>query len=231
MDLVELIGDLAEGFGESRVEGGVELFVDGGAHLFELGGVVGVEPVERLADGGAKALLVGGVGLGELAEAAVQAFTGLVLILAGFGGGGCHALGDELVLLVDVGLEAGGGLGVVGAEAGELGVEGVAEGGDGVGDLGAELGEGTGVGLAGDQGVVAGLAAEFGQAVAQVQVETFVPRVQAVELVGKLGVARVGVGGGACGPGAEPERGDGEEEQDLKDEEDDEHVRFSFAIG
>ena len=43
LDLAEVGRDLAEGFGEARLQRGVQLFVDGDAHLLELGGVVVVE--------------------------------------------------------------------------------------------------------------------------------------------------------------------------------------------
>jgi hypothetical protein len=51
VDLGELVGDLAEAFGEARLQGGVQLFVDRDAHLFELRGVGEVELVEAVFDG------------------------------------------------------------------------------------------------------------------------------------------------------------------------------------
>ena len=75
VDLVELIGDLAEGFGEAGVQCGVEFFVVyGGAHLVEFGGAVLVECGEALFDGGAELVLMGGVAAHELDELGVEGF-------------------------------------------------------------------------------------------------------------------------------------------------------------
>ena len=68
VDLVELVGDLAEGLGEPRLQRGVELLVDGLAHLFELFGVVFVQLGEAFFDGGAELVLQGGVAGHQLVE-------------------------------------------------------------------------------------------------------------------------------------------------------------------
>ncbi len=131
MDLGELVGDLAEAFGEAGLEGGVEFFVDGDAHLFKLGGVGGVELLEALLDAGAKALGGGLVLLPGLVEG------------GGEGGAEGGEVGDELGA---EGGAAGRGLGALLGELGaEMGVEGV-EAGVEAGDLrgqvgGEELGE------------------------------------------------------------------------------------------
>ena len=80
LHLAEMGGDLAEGFGEAGLQGGVEFFIDGDAHLFELGGVVLVKFGEAVFDREAEFFLLGGGFAGEFGEAVVQRFASLELI-------------------------------------------------------------------------------------------------------------------------------------------------------
>jgi hypothetical protein len=126
LDCAEVGGDLAEGFCEAGLEGGVELFVDGLAHLFELGGVGFVEFVEAVFDGGAELVLVVGVAGGEVGELGVEGLAKGGLLLGALGGEGGEALGDGVHLALDGFAEFGGGGFVVFAEAVEAGGEGAA---------------------------------------------------------------------------------------------------------
>ncbi len=103
VDFVELIGDLAEGFGEAGVQGGVEFFVYGGAHLFELGGVVFVECGEAVFHAGAELVLMGGVAAHELDELGVEGFLQRGVFLAGLVFEFGEALRDGAHLLIDFG--------------------------------------------------------------------------------------------------------------------------------
>ena len=79
MDFRQLIGDRAEAFGETRLQGGVKFFVNRLAHFFELGGVGFVELVEAIFDGGAEFFLVLGLCGAEGAEAGVEGFAAFVV--------------------------------------------------------------------------------------------------------------------------------------------------------
>ena len=215
--LVELIGDLAEGFGEAGLQGGVELFVDRGAHLFELGGVGGVELIETGFDGGAEFFLVAGVGRGEVGEAGVEGFAEAGVLGVGVGGEGAEAGGEGVEAVLDGAAEVGGGGGVVFAEAGQAGVKGAAQGSDAGGDLGAEDGVGGGVLLAGVGGLGGEVGAELGEGGAEVGVGGLEPGVDAGELVGEQCEAGVGRG---CGRFAEEQEEDGEKEDELENEGD-----------
>ena len=98
-------GDLAEGFGEAGLQGGVEFFVYGDAHLFELGGVVLVEFGEAVFDGEAELFLLGVGFAGELVEAAVEGFAGLELVAVDLGDEVGEALRDGVEVLLDGGAE------------------------------------------------------------------------------------------------------------------------------
>ena len=223
VDLVELVGDLAEGFGEAGLQGVVEFLVDGLAHLLELFGVVFVELAEAFFDGVAEALLQGGVAGHQLVELGVERLAEAGVALVGFAGEGGDALGDGVHLMLDgVAEEVVGGL-VVGAEAVEAGLEYLAEVCDVAGDLGAKGGEvgcacGAGaLGLGGDVG------AHLGEGGADVVVEGLVAGVEAGELIGNLGEAGVLRGGRLP---AEKQEDYGEEGDDLEDEERGRHFVF-----
>ncbi len=155
-------GDLAEGFGEARLQGCVKLFVDGDAHFFELGGVIFVEFRQAVFDGEAEFfLLVGGLA-GDFVEAAVQGFAGFDEAAIDFADEVRQTLGDGVEILLNCGAESFVGGFVVGAEGVEAGVEEIAEFGDVIGDLGAEVGEVGGSRFAGAASLCGGVGAELG---------------------------------------------------------------------
>ncbi len=220
MDLVELIGHLAEGFGEPGVERGVKFFVDRGAHLFELRCVGGGERAQAGFDRSAELFLVGRVAAGEVGQLGVEDVLCGELGACGFGGEGHDTLGEGIERLLNAGAEGGGRSGVVGAEGFEARGEGMGEGRDGAQDFGAEGGGGEIVGGAGGGGFTGEITADLGELALELGFE-------AGELVGELELARVWKW--SCRRRerlAQVEGYDCDEEDELESEQDEQHFVF-----
>ena len=214
---------LAEGFGEPRLESGIELLVDGLTHLFELFGVVFVEFGEALFDSGAELVLQRGVAGHQLVELGVEGLSETGVPLVSVVGKGIETLRESFELLLDGGAELVVGGFVVAAEGGEAGVEGCAEGGDAGGDLGAEGGEGGLAGLTGTLRLSGDVGAHLGEPVADVLVCGLLASVEAGELVEYLGKAWVLCRGCLL---AKEQEDYGEEGDDLEDQERKRHFVF-----
>ena len=231
VDLVELVGDLAEGLGEAGVQGGVELFIDRGAHLFEPGGVVGVELRQAGFDGGAETFLVGDVGLGEVVQLGVE---GVLLVELGacrLGAEMDEALVERPQGAVYGRAEGFGGVFVVDAELAESLGEGLAEALHGAKDFRAEPGGGFVLRRPRVLGLMGEILTELGELAGQGALERFAAGVEAGELVGDGGVARIWLRHGRHLRLTQEQR-DGEEDEDgFEGEDGQQHIRILFATG
>ena len=205
----------------------MQLLVDGGAHLFKLCRVRGVQVVEALLHCFAQPLSVLQAGVAKFGEPGVQSGLRVQLVTCVLRDETAQALRETVQLALHGRAQSLRGALVIGSEAIQAGGQSGSERRDCMGDLGAQRGAGGTVCLSRSMRLGGGVGSHLRQSFPQVTVERVGPGVDPRHLIGKLEHARVRHQRYGSAPCQQDEQGD--QDQRLKQDDSQEHLRFSFA--